>query len=74
MTPILRLWSDELEEARPETRAAVAAGISMFSDRGTLGGLPREERVARRRAGMIASHARGDGAVHRWRALPGLPP
>jgi acetyl esterase len=55
MTAILRLWSDELEEARPETRAAVAAGIGMFSDRGTLAGLPREERVARRRAGMVAS-------------------
>src|SRR5919205_186409 len=27
MTGILRLWSDELEEARPEARAAVAAGI-----------------------------------------------
>jgi acetyl esterase/lipase len=55
MTEILRLWSDELEDARPETRAAVAAGIGMFRDRGTLGGLPREERVARRRAGMVAN-------------------
>jgi acetyl esterase/lipase len=51
---ILRLWSDELEEARPESRAAVAAGMGMFSDRGTLAGLPRDERVARRRASMVA--------------------
>jgi acetyl esterase/lipase len=52
MTGVLRLWSDELEAARPETRAAVAAGIGKFSARGALAGLPREERIARRRAGM----------------------
>ena len=53
MAEPLRLWSEELEEARPEARAAVAAGIGLFSDRGTLAGLPPEERIAKRRAAMM---------------------
>ena len=46
------MWSDELERARPEARAAVLAGIGMFTPDAV--GLPRAERVAKRRAAMVA--------------------
>jgi acetyl esterase len=48
------MWSDELEQARPETRAAVAAGIGLFNRAGDAVGLPRAERIAKRRAAMVA--------------------
>jgi acetyl esterase len=46
------MWSDELEQARPEARAAVLAGIGLFTRDAV--GLPQAERVAKRRAAMVA--------------------
>ena len=48
------MWSDELESARPEARAAVLAGIGLFDRDGDAATLPRAERVAKRRAAMPA--------------------
>jgi len=46
------MWSDELEQARPETRAAVVAGIGLFNREGDVAGVPQAERIAKRRAAM----------------------
>jgi acetyl esterase/lipase len=46
------MWSDELEQARPEARAAVVAGIGLFNREGDVAGVPQAERIAKRRAAM----------------------
>jgi acetyl esterase/lipase len=51
MAPI-QLWPGEVDQLRPEARAAVKAGIGMFPDRGGHEGLSTEERIRRQRAGM----------------------
>jgi acetyl esterase len=53
MTGPWRLWSDELEQARPEARAAVVAGIGLFDRDLDNASLPRAERIAKRRAAMV---------------------
>jgi acetyl esterase/lipase len=53
MAEPLRLWSDEVEEMRAEARAAVEAGIGMFTDLDvSSSGLSQEERVRLQRAAM----------------------
>jgi len=51
---LLRLWSDEVEAMRAEARAAVEAGIGMFSPTDAAPGLSRDERVRQQRATMPA--------------------
>lgn len=53
MSAALRLWSDEIDEMRAEARAAVQAGIGMFTDlEARSSELSREERVRQQRAAM----------------------
>lgn len=51
---LLRLWSEEVDALRPEARAAVEAGMSLFADVDSSPGLTAEERVRRLRAAMPA--------------------
>jgi acetyl esterase len=46
----LRLWSDEIEAMRPEARAVVAQGFSVFAERLGRGGTPPSDPIERAQA------------------------
>jgi acetyl esterase/lipase len=57
----MRLWPEEFEALRPEARAAVKAGTSVFPSREGMGELTPVERVARLRADMLLTTFTVDG-------------
>jgi acetyl esterase/lipase len=66
------LWPDEVEEMRPEARAAVEAGRAMFPwDETGRAGMSREERVAAHRAELASVTFPSDAAEAR--EIAGVP-